>query len=206
MENRKIHICGAGGIGFWLVVGLARSNYPVTVYDDDNLSGGLGHTRLPTAAPTTRKVDLLKGFLRVNFGGVMPTFVPERFSGSEVGRGDLVVDCSDMATNTRRIIWTKAKKRGARLLRVSYDGANSTVVVAEGLPFVKDERAAGYANVPSLALSLAAGGLGAEVVLRMLEGDLNTEYTEFQISVADFTKIRDGEGRDDSVQTQALTV
>jgi|SRR5687767_14559919 len=185
-KGRKIHIVGAGGVGFWLAVGLSRANVgQVFVYDDDNLTGGLGHNRLPLATPATRKVDLLKGFLRVNFGGELPEFVASRFNGTEADKDDLVVDCSDMPGTRRRTMWTRAKKRGARLLRVSYDGANSTVTIAEGLPIVLNEAASGYANVPSLALSLMAGGMGAEVVGRLL-ANWELPFVEFNISLADW--------------------
>ena len=184
-KPRRVHIIGAGGVGFWLALGLQRSNAgPVVIYDDDDLQGGLGHQRLPLAAPTTRKVDLLRGFLRVNFGGDMPEFVGERFTGREVAKGDLVVDASDMDGVTRRKIWAVVRKRNARILRVSYDGAASTVVVAEGLPLTGDESASGYANVPSLALSLAAGGIGAEVVSRLWDAP-TAEHIEFQISLTE---------------------
>lgn len=184
-KERTVHVIGAGGVGFWLAVGLSRSGLGIVVYDDDNLTGGMGHQRLPLATPTTLKTDLLRGFLRVNFGGRAPVFVTGRFSGSEVHEGDLVVDCSDMDGHTRKRVWKKARKGGARLLRVSYDGANSTMVVAEGLPLTGNESASGYANVPSLALSLAAGGIGAETVLRMIAAG-ECEHVEYQISLADY--------------------
>lgn len=184
-EPRRVIIVGAGGIGFWLATGLARTGLSPIVFDMDNLEGGLGHQRLPLATPRTPKTALLTGFMRVNFGGNLPETRNERFTGREVHKGDLVVDCTDMNGVDRRKVWERARKRGARLLRVSYDGANSTVVVAEGLPFVLDESKAGYASVPSLALSLAAGGIGAEVVLRMLASELTCEHVEFQIDLAD---------------------
>lgn len=185
-RGRTVWVIGAGGVGFWLAVGLSRASVgQVHIYDDDDLQGGLGHARLPLATPTTRKVDLLRGFLRVNFGGAMPEFHAERFVGNEPEDGDLVVDCSDMPGNTRRTIWKRAEKRGARLLRVSYDGANSTVTIAEGLPITLNQRASGYANVPSLALSLMAGGMGAEVVARLL-ANWEVPFVEFQVALADW--------------------
>lgn len=193
-ERRTVHIVGAGGVGFWLAVGLARTPVDKVIYDDDNLAGGLGHTRLPNATSSTLKVKLLEGFLRVNFGGQMPVFKAERFTGNEVRPDDLVVDCSDMPGTARRQIWQLAERNGARLLRVSYDGAASTVVIAEGMPLTGNERAAGYASVPSLGLSLAAGGLGAEVVIRMLNADLNIGYVEYSVNVAEYVPVREVEG------------
>lgn len=179
------HIVGAGGVGFWLAVGLVRSDInPLIVYDDDNLQGGLGHSRLPQATATTYKVDLLRGFLLVNFlSAEMPTFVKKKFTGNEVVEGDLVVDCTDMSDAARKRIWNRALKKKARCIRVSYDGANSVVAVAEGIPLSGDRSAAGYESVPSLALSLMAGGVGAETIAKT--DWQNTPYLEFQISIAE---------------------
>jgi hypothetical protein len=183
-STNSIHVIGAGGVGFWLAVGLSRMSLgPVKVYDTDNLTGGLGHTRLPLATPTTTKLQLLRGFLATQMGGNIPELVDAKFTGEEVVPGDLMVDCTDMSGVDRRKVWKAAKKRGARCLRVSYDGQASIVVVAEGLPLTGDETDAGYEAVPTLALSLAAGGIAAEVVKRMLAQP--TGYVEFQITLAD---------------------
>lgn len=182
-----VHVIGAGGVGFWLVVGLARSGVrPIKVYDTDDLQGGLGHMRLPAASPTTLKTNLLRGFLAVNFpGGKLNeiSFVNAMFTGKEVNARDLVVDCTDMSGEARRAVYEVVRQRKARYVRVSYDGAASVVVVAEGLPLTGDETHAGYAAVPSLALSLAAGGIGAEVIAKT--DWAHTDYVEFQVSVAE---------------------
>lgn len=183
----QVIIVGAGGVGFWLAVGLARSGVrPITIFDADDLQGGLGHMRLPNATPATLKTALLQGFIAVNFRGARfneLSFRNERFTGREANAGDLVVDCSDMSGDDRRTIYEAVKKRGARYLRVSYDGAASVVAVAEGLPLVGDESHAGYAAVPSLALSLVAGGVGAEVLAKT---DWSTaEFIEFQVSLSE---------------------
>lgn len=190
MGERTIHFIGCGGVGFWTLVALSRSGIVgMKAYDDDDLTGGLGASRLPMATPTTKKVDLLRGFIRVSLGGEPPATVVGRFTGKEVRKNDWVVDCSDMDGNTRRAIWAQAKKRGARCIRVSYDGANSTVVIAEGLPMTGDEAASGYANVPTLALSMMAGGMAGEVLSIML-GAEHAEYVEFQISLSDYVAVR----------------
>lgn len=192
-ERRVVYVIGAGGIGFWLAVSLAKADLRVVIYDDDNLEGGHGHERLPIALPSTLKVDLLTGFLRVNFGSA-PEVVRGRFTGKEAGPGDIVADCSDMDGKTRRTIWTLVRKAGARPVRVSYDGAQSTVVVAEGLPLTGNESAAGYANIPSLPLSLLAGGLGGEVIrllAQALDAGSEVGHIEFQISLADFVAVRE---------------
>jgi hypothetical protein len=184
--TNSIHVIGAGGVGFWLAVGLSRANvWPVKVYDTDNLTGGLGHTRLPMATPTTTKLQLLQGFLATQMGGRMPELIPALFTGREANRGDLMVDCTDMSGTARRKVWTVARKRGVRCLRVSYDGQASIVVVAEGLPLTGDENDAGYSAVPSLALSLAAGGIGAEVVRRVIETN-HSGHIEFQLTLMDY--------------------
>jgi hypothetical protein len=174
-------------VGFWLITGLARSGVrPIAAYDIDDLSGGLGHMRLPNATPSTLKINLLRGFLAVNFGGGRLGEISYHnvlFTGKEARPGDLVVDASDMSGDARREIYKAVRQRKARYVRVSYDGAMSVVVVAEGLPLVGDESHAGYAAVPSLALSLFAGGCGAEVIAKT---DWTTsEHIEFQVSLAE---------------------
>lgn len=182
----KIHGIGSGGVGFWTYAALARAGVrSLHIYDDDDLQGGLGHTRLPAASPTTRKVDLLKGYLLVNMGlrrDELPEFHPVRFTGKEVEAGDLVVDCSDMDLVTRRRVWANAERRGAKMLRISYDGRNNTVVVSQGVPL--SGRTGGYAELPSLALSFMAGGIGALAVMKLVEG--YSGFIEFQISLADY--------------------
>jgi hypothetical protein len=190
-NERTIHFIGAGGVGFWTLVALSRSGLQgLKVYDDDDLQGGLGATRLPQATATTKKVNLLTGFIRVSMGGEPPVVLDRRFKGTEVRRNDLVVDCSDMDGNTRRAIYEQVVQRGGRYIRVSYDGANSTVVMAEGLPITGDEAAAGYASVPSLALSLAAGGIAGEVLMRLMNSTDPVDHIEFQISLADYVVAR----------------
>lgn len=178
-----VHIAGLGGVGFWVAAGLSRTEIiNIKAYDDDNLTGGFGHSRLPMALPTTMKGDLLKGFLRTSIGGQVPEIILKRFTGKEVGEGDLVVDCTDAELDARKKFWRAAKRRGARCIRVSYDGSNGIVVVAEGLPFAT-AAPGGYRNVPSFALSLAAGGIGAEVVHNILRTN-HTGYIEFQVTLS----------------------
>lgn len=178
-----IHIIGLGGVGFWLTVGLSRL-VPVDqiqCWDDDTLEG-TGATRLPWGPTRTKKVDLLCGYLRmVHADTNVPKVIERKFSGLlGIEQGDLVVDCTDMPVNTRRRMWSSAKNRGARLLRVSYDGRGSVVVISTGLPLASSATG-GYAAMPSLALSLAAGGLGAEAVKRYLENPV--EYFTISLSI-----------------------
>jgi hypothetical protein len=184
-----IHIIGLGGVGFWLTVGLSRSVPPdqLTCWDNDTLAGGTGANRLPWAPASTPKIDLLRGFLMMTMGDqVFPQFHNTRFSGlSGLTAGDTVIDCTDMPMNTRKRMWQISRKRGASMIRVSYDGRGSMIVVSTGLPFLAPAEG-GYAAVPSLALSLAAGGIGAEAVKRYL--DCPVEHFTFSISVEELMK------------------
>jgi hypothetical protein len=183
-EINRIVVCGLGGVGFWLTLALAKMIDPkrITAFDGDTLAGGLGHTRLPSGSMTTSKVDLLRGHLLVSYGCEPPNLVFGRFTGEECDENTLVVDASDMQIDIRREIWDKARARGARCLRVSYDGKNGTVTVVEGLP-LQGSKAGGYREVPTLGLSFMAGGMGAEVVRQILAG-LN-DHVEFQVSLLD---------------------
>lgn len=182
----KVHQVGSGGIGFWMAAALTRQQVDLVVYDYDNFVGGLGWSRLPKVSnPETKKVSFLRGFCVAVMGDKAPKVVEDMFIGGNVNEGDLVVDCSDMSLGSRRVVWDRAKENGARCLRVSYDGRSNTVVVAEGLPLV-GRPGGGYAEAPSLALSMAAGGIGALVVQQILAG--HEQHIEFQISVAELIK------------------
>jgi hypothetical protein len=167
-----IHIVGLGGVGFWLAVGLSKvvGATEITCWDDDTLAGGLGANRLPWGPEETKKTELLTGYLSmVHAQTMLPKVQERRFTGLlEVAEGDVVVDCTDMDITPRRRMWTIVRNKKAKLLRVSYDGRGSRVIVSTGLPLYAPEKG-GYAAVPSFALSLAAGGLGAEAVARYLQ-------------------------------------
>lgn len=179
-----IHIVGLGGVGFWLAVGLSKLIQPdqITCWDDDTLAGGTGATRLPWGPDSSKKTELLSGYLRmVHAAIVTPAVMERRFSGLlGVNEGDLVVDCTDMPIESRRRMWNTARNRRAKLLRVSYDGQGSVVLVSTGLPLSAPPEG-GYAAVPSLALSLLAGGLGAEVVKRYIDNPI--EYFNIVLSI-----------------------
>ena len=181
-----IHIVGLGGVGFWLTVGLVRTISPreITGWDDDTLEGGRGHMRLPLATPQTAKADLLSGFLAVSMGELeQPNFVKARFTGRQaVSPGDLILDCTDMARRNRSLMWTAAKKAGAKCLRASYDGRLSTIVLSSGLPLIAPEEG-GYSEIPTLSLSMAAGGMAAEIVRQYIQHPV--EHLDMTISLGE---------------------
>lgn len=177
MYYKHIHILGAGGVGFWLSVGLARMVplEELTTWDEDDLLNGHGHERLPKALPATKKVRLLQGFLLTAIGveGLLNVrdelFYPP-FPITTL-KDTLVVDCTDMSPIRRKRMWISAQVSGATMLRISYDGLGGTVACSSGLP-LRSKQEGGYAAIPSFGLSLAAGGLGAEFVARVYHGKL----------------------------------
>lgn len=182
-----IHIIGLGGVGFWLTVGLSRV-VPLDqlhCWDNDTLSGGTGAARLPWGPANTKKVDLLRGYLSmVCADTIMPVFSDSRFSGmSGISTGDTIIDCTDMPLFPRKRMWGVSRNKGAKVLRVSYDGRGSTVVVSTGLPLLAPPEG-GYAAIPSLALSFAAGGIGAEAVKRYLDNPVESFTFGFSIEEA----------------------
>lgn len=178
-----IHIVGLGGVGFWLAVGLSRTIPPeqMRCWDDDTLAGGHGAQRLPWGTEDTHKTDLLAGYLTmVHNQPTLPMLENRKFSGLlNVAEGDIVIDCTDMALTTRKRVWSTIRNRGAKPIRVSYDGRGSRIIVSTGLPLIGSEKG-GYADIPSMALSLAAGGVGAEAVRRYLQ----TPKDSFTISIS----------------------
>lgn len=195
--HKRIVVLGAGGVGFWLGVSLSRAGVEYEIWDDDNFMGGLGHTRLPVVEDQkTKKVNFLRGFVMMAMGDDPPRAVPMKFSPDKwnpedlEGRGmleglagALIVDASDMGLPVRKKIWASAREARARCLRVSYDGAQGGIVtVSEGLPFANKRTGGGYADTPDLALSLAAGGIGAKAVRQAL---VSSDRIEFQINLGE---------------------
>lgn len=190
-ERPNVHVVGLGGVGFYCFLALLRAVDVEQLHgwDADDLRGGLGHARLPVASPATMKADLARGFARVSMGDKPGTTHNVFFTGVECKAGDIVVDCTDMSTDKREVMYKAVKQSGARYIRASYDGAMSTVVVAEGLPLRTEgaEGGRGYDAVPSLALSFMAGGCAAEVVRKLLA--VPTGHVEFQITLADWMPV-----------------
>lgn len=184
-EIKRVVVIGAGGVGFYLVAAMRRDRPDVEliVYDDDSFEGGNGYRRLPKVSnPATKKVDFLKGWVRMVMGDVPPAVVPERLTFGEVGahfdESDLIVDATDMALEERKTLWSLARQSGCQMLRVSYDG-NGIVVIARGLP-LSSKPGGGYALVPTMAQSFAAGGLGAMAVQLLLDGK---EVRDYQVQI-----------------------
>lgn len=192
----RLIVIGAGGVGFWLGVALSRAGIEYEIWDNDNFEGGLGHTRLPAIENTkTKKVDYLKGFIMAAMGDAAPTVFRYKFDPTKITgeteilsrlKGALIIDASDMGLPTRKKIWEAALEAGARMLRVSYDGtAGGIVTVSEGLPFANKRTGGGYVDVPTLALSLVAGGIGATAVLEAL---YSSRRLEFQIILGELMR------------------
>lgn len=181
-EIKRVIVVGAGGVGFWLTVALRRDkpDLEVIVYDDDNFIGGYGAQRLPHVAnKETKKVDFLKGFVRMVMRDEPPTaanlkFAPHLLPAERSLTDVLVVDASDMDLTKREPIWKGCRAAGCQMLRVSYDG-NGIVVVSRGLPFSTNP-GGNYARVPTLAQSLWAGGVGAAAVEKLLAGEEVGDY------------------------------
>lgn len=181
---RRIVILGAGGVGYWTTVALSRARLgqQIVVWDADDFNGGNGRERLPAVDnPDTKKVRHLQNFISFVMGE-SDIIAHTSYANTEFAwffePTDLVVDCTDMPLGERRKLWEAIESKGARMLRISYDG-NGIVVVSSGLPFGPDTAAGGYDRIPSFAQSLRAGGTGAEVILKILQGiempDLSAE-------------------------------
>lgn len=176
---KTIVIVGAGGVGFYVGLVLNRENHGryLEVWDDDDFDdsdGGHGHERLPKVSDKkTKKVDHLSNFAMISMGDKPIPRKRQRLTVEIVKDvGDwsdcLVVDCTDMAIDQRRPLYDALIQAGAQYLRVSYDGAVG-VGVYTGLP-LGARPGGGYVEVPTLAQSLWASGLGAQAVHDILNG------------------------------------
>ena len=186
----RVMVLGAGGVGFWLTVALARdlnlSETAVTLLDWDTVEGS-GGRRLPKAGnPDVFKVDLLRSFIAFTMGDRPPEMKKEALYSINAARylvenpgTSLLVDCTDMPLRDREPLWRAMAEQGWRCVRVSYDG-NGVVVFANGLPLVPVSSLGGYTHVPSLAQSMAAGGIGAAAVTRICDG---WSVADFQVNV-----------------------
>lgn len=180
-EIKRVIMVGSGGVGFWMAVSLRRDvpDVELIVYDNDDFQGGFGAQRLPHVAnKATKKVDFLKGFVGMVMRDSAPVVRSKKFdlleAEAECGEGTLFVDASDMGLEVRRPLWDEVRKTGCQTLRVSYDG-NGIVVVARGLP-LSSKPGGGYSQVPSMAQSLWAGGVGAAAVEKLLRGEAVGDY------------------------------
>lgn len=192
---KKIVIVGAGGVGFWTTVGLAKDPniLPyISVFDSDTVEGS-GGSRLPVTKELTlmennppKKVIVLRDFLEWTMGLHIPLpsafndrlFTGEMYKASRPS-DPLIVDCSDMSTEQRVYHFLEAIG-DRRYLRISYDG-NGWVTVAKGLPY-GPPKAQGYQVVPNMAETLAAGGIGASAVLTVYHHGLDA-MSEYQVRV-----------------------
>lgn len=187
-----IHVVGAGGVGYWLAVALARDlskDFSLTVWDNDTVEG-TGALRLPKASPDNTKVESLGGFVHYCMGNEMPELNFRRLTPEEVNlhvkARDVVVDCTDSPTDERQELWAAIEVQEAHPIRVSYDGDDSVVVVSSDLPIALGRVRSGgnYRRIPSLALSFVAGGLGAEVVRHLIGNDVEVFPDIFRIRIS----------------------
>ena len=175
-EIKRIVVVGAGGVGFWSSVILARESMGrvVQVWDDDTFEGGNGFQRLPrVSTPSQFKTSFLRGFVGMAMGDTPPEVVSRRFSPEEIrGLGGfsttLIVDATDMPLEPRRLLWEAAQAAGAILVRGSYDG-NGACIVAWGLPWASARALeGGYSQVPTLAQSFTIAGILVQAVHKFL--------------------------------------
>lgn len=179
---KRIIMIGAGGVGFWMATALRRDvpDVELIVYDSDDFEGGFGAQRLPYVGDKkTKKVDFLRGFIRMVMRDSPPLVISQRFEDPKrewvsERESTLIVDCTDMELEARKVMWANCRAWGAQMLRVSYDG-NGIVVVARGLPLAS-KPGGGYSQVPSMAQSLWAGGVGAAAVEKLLRGEAVGDY------------------------------
>lgn len=178
----KIVVMGAGGVGYWLVLGLCRVvDIPIVVYDHDNFQGGTGFKRLPKSYdPTKSKVSLLRNQCNIVMGDRPPIIHDCKFdlpilkSMALEARLDLsnvlIVDCTDMPSDVRQELWNTAAEFKANMIRTAYDGTGECVV-ASGLPFWKTNAvSSGYAIEPHIGHSFATAGLAIATIIKYLDG------------------------------------
>lgn len=182
---KEVVVMGAGGVGFWLAVALARDenlkDIHVHVFDDDTVEGS-GGRRLPYAArEDVHKVHLLNAFTGLTMRDQGLTLhVSKAYLHSlqnwHAESDILVVDCTDMSGMARgRYKQMCDENPRFRYLRVSYDG-NGWFVISRGLPFEQDGAVGGYDRVPTMAQSFAAAGAGAAAVSRVIRGEIVADY------------------------------
>jgi len=177
--NGSVIIIGAGGIGFWLALAFSRmdefDNRKIVVYDDDTLHGGNGYRRLPrTLSPSMYKVDLLAQHLSM-FNSPQDTvkrftFVKRKFSLFDISKlkARLVIDATDAKLDWRTVLYRDLEKRFIPFVRCSYDGTVVTFSRSVPLSISND---GGYNLVPNMGVSLAAAGICAEKIRRIIVGE-----------------------------------
>ena len=184
-----IRVIGAGGVGWWTAVGLARDlpiEEGIQVWDNDTISE-TGALRLPYGYG--EKASQLHAFITYVMGDRQIDSVGARFglamAAQHVEEDDLIVDCTDDDIERRKIWWGYCKEKGAKILRVSYDGDGAIVEISGELPlYVGGVRSGDYRSRPNLALSFFAGGIGAYIALQYKTLDLTKLHVRLSLEEA----------------------
>lgn len=118
-------IIGAGGIGSWTALGLAKCGYPrITVWDDDLVEPANIPNQVYRPDQVGRpKVEALAEVIEV-FSGTEIVTRPRRFGAEDQLRGITIVGVDSMAS--RRIVWSQAKRNPSVPLYVDARMARET--------------------------------------------------------------------------------
>ncbi len=102
-------IVGAGGIGSWTALGLAKCGYPrITVWDDDVVESANVPNQVYRPDQVGRpKVEALREVIET-FSGTEIIIRQKRFGAEDSLRGITIVGVDSMAS--RRLVWSQAKR------------------------------------------------------------------------------------------------
>lgn len=181
----KLLVIGAGGMGFYLSLALAK-HYEVFVIDDDLLSGS-GATRLPNVnvfgVRLTHKVSALR------VCGVPNVRCNRWYNSLHEAQGwrttgyTHLIDTTDAASRWRQGAYKVCLDIGMTYIRCSYDlriiptyqQAHLIVSVSNTPGFGE---AAGYTEPPAMEHALVASGIAGILLMRHLAGALTLPHVE----------------------------
>jgi molybdopterin/thiamine biosynthesis adenylyltransferase len=112
-----ITVIGAGAVGGWTVLSLAKMGFQnITVYDDDEISiENMNCQFYPYSAIGKSKVETLTQLVEM-FANVKINAINGRYDGATPLHG-IVISAVD-SMQARSLIWDAAKKRGTKVLNV----------------------------------------------------------------------------------------